>query len=149
MMARPLKGWRFALCLAAGVALGSAPVTAQDAPEPGYVCSIDGRSVTRDWIPTDIVVVANGLRARVHDTVLKRLKQKPVRAEVIQNSDTHLVVSWRVPTRVDNASVILTYRAAIFRASGEVNLDVRGTYMRIKETGHGRCELADKYFDTK
>ena len=140
---------RIAACLLAGVALLPAPVLAQDAPEPGYVCVIQGRSVTRDWMPTDIVVVANGMRARVIDNVLKRLKSKPVRAEVVQNTDKLLVVSWRVPTRVDNSSIVLTYRAAIFRDSGALNLDVRGTYARIKETGHGHCELADKYLDIK
>ncbi|MBL8563026.1 MAG: hypothetical protein JNN06_12175 [Gemmobacter sp.] len=143
------QGLRLAACVFAALAWLPVPALAQDAPEPGYVCEIKGRSVTRDWIPTDIVVVANGLQARVMDNVLKRLDSKPVRAEVIQNTDQLLVVSWRVPTRVDNSSIVLTYRAAIFRDSGAVNLDVRGTYLRIKETGYGHCELADKYLNLK
>lgn len=144
-----LQNWLSALCITSGLTLFPAVAQAQDAPEPGYVCTIEGRTVQVDWIPTDIVVVANGLRARVHDNVLKRLNRKPVRAEVVQNTDKLLVVSWRVPMRVDNSSTVLTYRAAIFRDSRKVNFSVHAAHMGLKETGHGSCELADKYFDTK
>ena len=89
-----------------------------------------------------LVVVAAGFKAVVHDTVLQRLTKAPAEAEVITNSDTHLVVRWRLPVAVQGNSTIITYRAAIDRRSRSVEVTAGGQGGLLEARGVGRCDLA-------
>lgn len=149
MIAWSMRAWLAALFVATVITPVPAILHAQGVAEQGYVCKIEGRTVTEEWIPTEIVVVPDGKRAKLHDNVLKRLNRKPVRADVIESSDKRFVVSWRVPMKIDTGSTVLTFRAAIFRDSLKVNLRVNAATIWLNENGYGTCDLADKGLELK
>lgn len=142
-----MTGVKIGLALAAAIALCE-PAQAQD-EVPGYMCDLESGPHGANWFPTSLVVVAAGFKAVVHDTVLQRLTKAPAEAEVITNSDTHLVVRWRLPVAVQGNSTIITYRAAIDRRSRSVEVTAGGQGGPLKARGVGRCDLASDLHDPK